>query len=94
MTVGRLVEVAGQHQLKGQLICTGGYAKAHAGFDAQNFAAAVKGGPNLVKLVIQRNEVAKRTIVVILLEGKRIFIVKVIGDSRCGNEFEASKAAL
>jgi hypothetical protein len=49
--------------------------------------------PNLMELVVSCVEVPQRAEISILLGGNGPFVIQVIGDSCCGNEFEVSKTA-
>ena len=87
------VEIARQHQLKRQFVGPGGHAKPHAGFDTQDLAGAIHDGPDLVELIVSREEVAQGPAIGVLLDGGGPSVIHVIGDSRCWNEFEVSKSS-
>ena len=87
------VEIARQHQLKRQFVGPGGHAKTYAGFDTQDLAGAIRGGPDLVELIVSRKKVAQRPAIGVLFDGSGPSVIHVIRDSRGRNEFEVSKTA-
>ena len=78
----RTPALARQHQLERQFVGPGGHANSHAGFDTQNPARAIEHGPDLVELVISRDEVAQGPAIGVLRGGNGPFFIHSLGDSR------------
>src|ERR1700722_5767386 len=94
LRVGRYsVEIARQHQFEGQLVSAGRYAPPHAGFNIEELGVVIHHCPDLVELVVPRQEVAQGTVVLIFLDGHGPLILDdVVGDSLGWNEFQISES--
>src|SRR5216683_4477407 len=69
------------------------HADPDAGLDIQIFIVMIHDCPDFVEFVSGRKELAQWAVIGILLEGSGPFIIEVIGDPRCRNEFQVSKTA-
>ena len=69
------------------------HADSYAGLDIQELGFMIHNGPDFVELIALRKEFAQWAVIGILLEGSGPFVIEVIGDPRCWNEFKVSKSA-
>lgn len=61
-----------------------GHAGPHVGLDLEPVDVAIHHGPDLVKLVMEREEFEQRAVVGIFVQRGGPFVVEVVGNACCG----------